>query len=213
MRRYVERAGYETWAKTYPSRDRTIGELAEDLAGQIRDEVPRGPLVAVTHSLGGVIVRHMRDLLPWQGVCMLAPPNQGSRVAERLSRHDFFRWFLGPSGIELGKFESWPAPPEPFAVIAGTAGASLGNPPSWLIDGLEILPPDSPHDGTVAVAEAKLPGMAAFATVDASHTWIMNHPEVQRMVVEFIRRGTFDPPADPGEAADDAPATGGGAAR
>jgi len=33
--------------------------------------------------------------------------------------------------------------------------------------------------------------MADFATVDASHTWIMNHPEVRAMVLEFLRSGDF----------------------
>jgi hypothetical protein len=36
--------------------------------------------------------------------------------------------------------------------------------------------------------------MADFATVDASHTWIMNHPEVRAMVLEFLARGRLGGP-------------------
>jgi hypothetical protein len=33
--------------------------------------------------------------------------------------------------------------------------------------------------------------MSAFATVDASHTWIMNHEETHRLVIEFLTQGEF----------------------
>jgi hypothetical protein len=56
------------------------------------------------------------------------------------------------------------------------------------------MPRDEPSDGIVTVAETKLPGMADFATVDASHTWIMNHPEVRAMVLEFLARGRLGGP-------------------
>ena len=50
---------------------------------------------------------------------------------------------------------------------------------------------DTPNDGTVAVEETKLPGMAAFAEVDATHTWIMNDARAQALVVSFLMSGTF----------------------
>ena len=41
---------------------------------------------AVTHSMGGVVVRHLHDpRLHWQRIVMLAPPNQGSRIAAGLA--------------------------------------------------------------------------------------------------------------------------------
>ena len=80
-------------------------------------------------------------------------------------------------------------PPTPFAVIAGTRAASLGNPTSWLTRALRLLPPDDPSDGTIAVRETRLPGMADFATVDADHTWLMNDPRVHAMVLAFLATG------------------------
>jgi hypothetical protein len=47
------------------------------------------------------------------------------------------------------------------------------------------------HDGTVAVHETRLDGMAAFAEIDATHTWIMNDPRVQQLVVQYLRTGAF----------------------
>jgi len=51
------------------------------------------------------------------------------------------------------------------------------------------MPRDEPSDGIVTVAETRLEGMVDFATVDASHTWIMNHPQARAMVLEFLARG------------------------
>ncbi len=92
LRRYVEGLGYRTWARTYPSRRGRIEELAAEVAGQIRRDVGDQPIVGVTHSMGGILVRYMRDLLPWEGVVMLAPPNQGSRVAASLVKSRVYRW-------------------------------------------------------------------------------------------------------------------------
>jgi hypothetical protein len=36
--------------------------------------------------------------------------------------------------------------------------------------------------------------MADFATVAASHAWIMNHPRVPELVLGFLEHGRFPPP-------------------
>jgi alpha-beta hydrolase superfamily lysophospholipase len=182
---------FETWSHTYPSRKHSITYLASALTELIAEHAAGRPIHAVTHSMGGVIVRHLHDpRLHWQRIVMLAPPNQGSRLAAGLVRNALFRWFYGPAASELADPSTWPQPPAPFAVIAGTRSLALTNPTSWTIG--RRFPPDVANDGTVAVAEAKLPGMAAFAEVDATHTWIMNAPDVRRLVVSYLLAGTFD---------------------
>jgi pimeloyl-ACP methyl ester carboxylesterase len=176
LRRAVERAGYPTWARSYPSRRLDLAALADWLAQSIREDLGERPLFGVTHSLGGVLVRHLAQRLPWRGVVMLAPPNQGSRVAAAFKDNPVFRWYFGPAGQQIERAEGWPAPP------------------GWLIRGLRLLPPDEPSDGTVAVSETRLEGMADFATVAASHAWIMNHPQVPELVLGFLERGRFPPP-------------------
>jgi pimeloyl-ACP methyl ester carboxylesterase len=190
LRRHIERAGFRTWARTYPSRKMGLAELAADTAARIRDDVGDGELAAVTHSLGGILVRHMAPLLPWQKVVMLAPPNRGSKVAQAFADHPFYRWFYGPVGGELASPEGWPAPPSPFGVIAGTRGLpNPTNPVTWLTR--RVLDEKEPSDGTVTVEETRLEGMADFATVDASHTWILRHPRVREWVVSFLETGSF----------------------
>lgn len=191
LRAKVGRAGYETWSRSYPSRRMPVDELAETVSGWIERDLPGRPLAAVTHSLGGILVRFMADRLPWQSLVMLAPPNGGSRVADTMSGNPLFRWYFGPAGQDVRDPVSWPVPEFPFGVIAGTAGASVGNPPSWLVQALDVFPPGHPHDGTVSVAETRLQGMSAFTTVDASHTWIMNHPQTADLVMGFLADQRF----------------------
>jgi pimeloyl-ACP methyl ester carboxylesterase len=187
--------GFDTIARTYPSRRRPIAELADDIATWLADAAGDRPLHAVTHSMGGVVARHLHDpRLRWQRIVMLAPPNRGSRLAAGLADNALFRWFFGPAGSELGDGSQWPRPPVPVAVIAGTRNLALGNPTSWTVG--RRFPAGVRNDGTVAVDETKLDAadMAAFAEVDATHTWIMNAPHTLQLVTEFLRDGVFGAP-------------------
>jgi hypothetical protein len=190
LRRHLERAGFSTWACTYPSRRLSIAEAADDVAGRIARELPAGaPLAAVTHSLGGVIIRHLGARVPFERVVMLAPPSQGSRVAVALRDNRIYRWFFGPAGQEVATPEgdrAWPALAAPCAIIAGTRAQSAANPTSWLTRRGPYFTAGEANDGTLAVAETRLPEAAVFETVDASHTWIMNHAQARRLVVAFL---------------------------
>jgi pimeloyl-ACP methyl ester carboxylesterase len=187
MQRALETQGFRTLSLTYPSRRNDLRTLALDTAAKIRQLAPSSEYFAVTHSLGGILVRHMRDLLPWKRVVMIAPPNQGSAVARVFAKNPLYRWFYGPAGVEVSDSKSWPDPPEPFLVIAGTRGLSVENPTSWLTRTARVFPPDVPSDGTVAVEETKHPAMSAFREVHAAHTFIMNEPIVQELVGKFLR--------------------------
>jgi Alpha/beta hydrolase family len=193
---YLHSAGWDTWAQTYPSRQLPIADAALRVADWIAAAAGPRPLYAVTHSMGGIIARHLHDpRLNWQRIVMLAPPNNGSSIAAAMQTNPLFRWFYGPAGKDLADHRSWPAPPAEFAVIAGTKHFALSNPTSWTL-GRRFASGGrtgvvEPSDGTVAVRETKLDGMAAFAEIDAPHTWIMNDSRVHRMVDQFLRHGAW----------------------
>lgn len=188
---YLRRHGFETWSHTYPSRQHSIAYLASALTEQLVEAAGQRPLHAVTHSMGGIVVRHLTDpRLHWSRIVMLAPPNQGSRLAAGLVRNPLFKWFYGPAALELADASSWPRPPARFAVIAGTRSLALSNPTSWTIG--RRFPAGVHNDGTVAVDETKLPGMDAFAEVDATHTWIMNSPRARHLAVTYLWHGRLD---------------------
>jgi hypothetical protein len=189
---FLRKRGFDTWSYTYPSRRYSIPELASTVTNKLVPIASGRPLLAVTHSLGGILVRHLRDpRLQWSRIVMLAPPNQGSQLAAGLVRNPLFRWFYGPAGVDLADASTWPAPPAPFGVIAGTRSRALTNPTSWTL--ARRFPPGVRNDGTVAVDETKLAGMAAFAEVDATHTWIMNARPVRRLVLGYLQNGRFEP--------------------
>jgi hypothetical protein len=193
----------DTKSYDYPSTTLPIDKLARRLASRLRQDWKDRPLHAVTHSLGGILLRHIRDdRIRWRRIVMLAPPNQGSAVAAAMMDGAFswaFTTVMGPAGKALGAVteasahRAWPFPPAPFAVIAGTRKRDVMNPTSVLISH-RVFDGKTEHDGTVAVEETKLDGVAAFTTVDASHTAIMDTPEVHRLVLRFLQRGTFDDP-------------------
>lgn len=190
MGRFLRAHGFETATRTYPSRRHSIGYLATEIADWIVDQAGDRPVSAVTHSMGGVIVRHLHDpRIRWERIAMLAPPNRGSQLAAALVKNPVFRWYYGPAGAELADGSAWPRPPAPFAVIAGTRGFALTNPTSWTLG--RRFAAATKHDGTVAVDEARLDGMAAFAEVDATHTWIMNDARTQRLVLQYLTTGGF----------------------
>jgi len=187
-------AGYVVINVDYPSREHPIQVLAEravnrGLQGCKAAEARR--IHFVTHSLGGILVRHyLADhALPELGrVVMLSPPNQGSEVADALRDEALYQWFNGPAGQQLGTGpDGIPARlPEvtyPTGVITGDSPAFYD---AWVAD---VFP--GPHDGKVSVARARVEGMSDFLVVPYSHTFIMNAGDVITQTLHFLREGRF----------------------
>ena len=188
----LQAAGYAVVNLGYPSTKYPVEVLA-DMA--IEDSLRRCPadcrrIHFVTHSMGGVLVRHYlarRELAKLGRVVMLAPPNHGSEVVDTLGDVPGFYLINGPAGRQLSTAaNSVPnslGPVQfPLGVIAGTVNY---NP---VLAGL--LP--KPHDGKVSVASTKVAGMADFITVERTHSFIMGAPEVIAQTLAFLANGAFD---------------------
>jgi Lysophospholipase len=185
------RRGYRVRNLGYASRRAAIFAHAERVGLALSALSDDGPLHAVTHSMGGIVLRAALAggwLAPERlgRVVMLAPPNGGSELADWLCRTPFFRLVLGPAGPELrtgsGGIPS-ALPPVSFAlgIIAGavkrrTVAASLFG---------------GPNDGKVSVACTRLEGMRDFLVVPRGHTFIVTAPEVIGQTFHFLAHGTF----------------------
>jgi pimeloyl-ACP methyl ester carboxylesterase len=185
--------GYTVINAGYPSREYSIEELAPLAVEAGLEACPQGETVHfVTHSLGGILVRqYLADNeVPGLGrVVMLAPPNQGSEVVDKMRDVPGFRLLNGPAGLQLGTGpddipRKLPAVDFPLGVIAGTRTFNL------MLS--QFLP--NPDDGKVSVESTKVEGMADFITVPYSHPFIMERERVIDLALRFIQTGSFAEP-------------------
>lgn len=195
MARALMANGYRVHNIGYESRSAGIASLATRVARIIAGIEPGTSLHFVTHSLGGILLRVAvsQQLLPLHRivrVVMLGPPNQGSEVADALSRlpvvRTVYRLGTGPAGRELGVFGiAGQLPPLPFdtGIIAGSRSV---NPL------LSLLLP-GPNDGKVTVAHASVSGMRDFVVMPHSHPFLMRMPAVIRQTISFLETGMFAP--------------------
>ena len=196
MERALTGAGYQVQNVRYPSRTASISQLADEVIGKSVAECEQHGATKinfVTHSLGGILVRSYlaRHSIPPLGrVVMLAPPNQGSEVVDKLGRTFLFKWINGPAGLELDTgTNSTPnklGPANfPLGVIAGDRSINWIN--SLLIPGRD--------DGKVSIERTKLAGMSDHIVMHTAHPFIMCNREAIRQTIQFLRTGSFDHPA------------------
>jgi len=191
--------GLPTARLSYPSTRGTLAEHASDLNDVLAGLEGVARVSYVTHSMGGIVVRHALGLTddgvkrpPPVRVVMLAPPSKGSAVARVLEDVPGFGLVMGPAAQELAhiSLETLPAPPCPFGIVAAIRGKPDGANP--------LIPGDD--DGVVGVDETMLPGADDTLIVRGLHTFMMDDPDVADATVRFLRTGWFLPEGEDGRA-------------
>ena len=96
----LKKAGYQVHNLGYPSTNVPIEEAAARIRERVMAISGTRRINFVGHSMGNLVIRLvLADDLPGLGrVVMIAPPNQGSFIAQRLKDLDVFRWIFGQAG-------------------------------------------------------------------------------------------------------------------
>jgi pimeloyl-ACP methyl ester carboxylesterase len=196
MERHFTRRGYEVHNRTYPSRRKLIEEHAQDLAEELRRldaDLRRSgepyELHAITHSMGGLILRYALtrlDVPPVKRAVLFAPPNQGAATARFFNRFFLGRRLFGKkAGRQLA--EAHGGIFERCGVPASTEIGILAGSVSWKIypSGIE-----KPHDSIVSVAETAL---ASFPrkVLPYGHTPIVLARYAWEEAESFLEHGSF----------------------
>ncbi|MCQ2377668.1 MAG: alpha/beta fold hydrolase [Victivallaceae bacterium] len=171
----LRRCGYSVWNYDYPTARRSIGAHAQKFLAAYRREVFRGRIHILTHSMGGLVLRHAlaqmseAECRAIDAIVMLGPPNRGSRWG-RFGRNPFVRRFNG----SLGDM----APGSPAVDVP----APLHLPPVGIIAGS--------FDGKVRPEHTVLPQGMPFESLTVRCT----HPRLRDPAVtgEAIRRFFLD---------------------
>ncbi|MCP4804877.1 MAG: alpha/beta fold hydrolase [Proteobacteria bacterium] len=185
----LRKKGYRVETPTWAYHWHKLPDIAAQLAADINvlAEATGGPVDVVSHSYGGILARSVLAHAPIRRAVLLAPPNQGAQTAQiardlipvhKVGWDPFAQILPGiPSELPRGSAE--------VGIITGGTGDRRGFNP--------VL--DGDNDQTVRVDEARLPGVDDFVVLPVRHTFLMAHPEVQRLTVAFLREGAF-PPSD-----------------
>jgi triacylglycerol lipase len=195
---HLQSKGYKVANIDYPSREHTIDVLADRAVSEGIEtchQLNADRIFAVTHSLGGILIRfyvNEHPEAPVDRVVMLGPPNHGSEVVDHLKNTPGFKAVNGPAGMQLGTDDK--------SVPIWLSNQTMSLPPTGIIAGTSTFNPilstylPNPDDGKVSVESAKLPGMCSFLTLPTTHTFMMRNDTVIEQVTHFLQQGEFSHP-------------------
>lgn len=204
--RYLENNADYKWINvSYASTRNTLEEHAQSLARVIEGLEGVKEINFVCHSLGNLVVRRYlgeanQEQPRWRPdprirrMVMLAPPNNGARIArltaDLLHDNEFVKLVVGPSAWQLAREwddaqKTLATPSFEFGIIAGGFGEAGLNP---LLDGNDDL--------VVSVDETRLMGATDFRLVPCRHGGVLNDPAVLQHIATFLKQGYFTTAAE-----------------
>jgi pimeloyl-ACP methyl ester carboxylesterase len=194
MQQAVDAAGFATRNIGYPSREKPLSALVDDIHPAIAPfvEANDGCTHFVCHSMGGLLARaYIARYRPARlgRVVMLGTPNSGSEIADILQRRLLYRLYFGPAGQQLVTARDvatealLPAVNYPVGIIAGNRSLDP-------ITSRFMLP--GANDGRVTVARTRLDGMADHLVIAASHALMMKNEDAIAQTIAFLKHGRFD---------------------
>jgi pimeloyl-ACP methyl ester carboxylesterase len=186
LRRRLEPRGFHVADFTYASVTGSLAANTDALASFV-EATPGDTVHLVGHSLGGVLICSLlANGLPARvgRVVCLGSPLRGSRTGARLARWPGGKRLIGACLGDVqarGGFAAWPAGVE-VGSIAGRIPLGVGR----------LLGPfPEPNDGTVAVAETQIEGLADHVVLPVSHVALLWSTAVAAQTEHFLLHARF----------------------
>jgi triacylglycerol esterase/lipase EstA (alpha/beta hydrolase family) len=188
-------AGFETFNIGYPSTKFSLESLAKIVCQKILNASisPDKIVHFVGHSMGAILALTVINKCRPKNlgyVLQIAPPNNGSEIADFLHKTWFYKKIFGPAGQELVSSESnilhfkklWGKLDYKIGVIAGDIFRMH-------ISSLFLR---EKHDGQISVRSTKIPEMSDHIILPgASHLGLLDDKRTHRQVLHFLQDGYF----------------------
>jgi triacylglycerol lipase len=192
LAKFLKSQGYPILNVAYPSTRVPLESLIDHINRQVVafNQDSQRKIHFIGYSLGGLLARgviHRYRPSNLGRVVQLAPPNQGSEVADFWKNNFLYKWIFGPAGQDLGAEE------KSFARILGPVDFELGviaGNRSW--DPISSAMIQGPDDGKVSVESTKVPGLTDHLVIPATHTFIIYKREVWNQTLHFLKSGQFE---------------------
>ena len=192
LAKYLSSNNYDVINLDYPSTDYDLYELSKKLKKEISLHILENKKVNfIGYSMGGLLVRIILNDQKYKNMgraVQLAPPNQGSEVADLVQNNFLYKKFYGPAGTQLitdqKKIKDLLQDNIDYEL-----GIIAGN---FSIDPLSSAVIPGEDDGKVSVAATKLRNMKDHIVVNASHSFFPNNTEVHKQTLYFLQNGEFN---------------------
>jgi len=186
--------GYDVRTFSYPTMSGVAADICRDLTAFASSAAGEGRVHFVGHSLGGAIVyRTLTECGAGRfggNAVLLGSPLNGSKAARGSARWPMLKPLLGPHVLsELAEpcERCWNGDTA-LGAIAGTLRMGTGQ---------FFAHFDEDNDGTVAVSETRIPGLADHLVLPHSHFGMLYARDVAAHVAHFLRNGRFLPTPTP----------------
>ncbi len=188
----IKKKGFISEIYSYPSLVKDVDSVGNILFYKIQKE-NFDTVSFVTHSLGALVVRSMYEHLdsltsfPFiYRIVMIAPPNNGSPVADFFAQFSFVKHIIGPNINNIttnpltgaGKY---PIPTCEVGLIAGSFGGKKGY--NIFVKG--------DNDGVLIPEQTKMGIEKDVVFVKSGHIELLFNKKVKEYVISFLIFGAF----------------------
>jgi len=179
--------GFEVLSVPYASFRKPMDEIVSEVAEIVSSYDDGKPVHYVTHSMGGIVLRHLAHRFPElvRGkAVLLAPPNQGSEIVDWMSECPLSQLAFGPGGMSLST-----------EVVRSEVPGFTDEVEVTVIMGKSRTLPffqsflEPENDGVVSVRGGEVVGMNSLRVLEGDHTFFMAEQKVGEEVMSCLGAG------------------------